>query len=188
MMVTFLTGILAIITGFYAWVTYKILLTNQLVVEEMKEQAEAFRRPYITITPYVVSGTPIIGLRIANTGQSPARSLKLNIDRDFYKFGEHQEEKNIARFTAFTETIDMFAPGAELIFDLAQGFKIFAPDADPKLLPKVFTITATYDFFGKKVTEKNTIDLVPFLASTQPRDLLLSELKNIREDIEKVNK
>lgn len=185
---TFLTAILAIITGFYAWVTYKILLANQMVVEEMREQAEAFRRPYITIAPYVLPGTPVIGIRITNTGQSPARSLSLNIDKDFYKFGEQKEEENIARFAAFTKTIDMFAPGAELTFDLAQGFKIFAEDADPKLLPKLFTITATYGFFGKTVIEKNTIDLVPFAQSTQPRDLLLFELQKIREAVEKLNK
>ncbi|MGA7561621.1 MAG: hypothetical protein WBW55_00245 [Desulfobaccales bacterium] len=185
-MLEVLTGILVIITGSYAWATYKILRANEKVVEEMKEQSEAIMRPYIRIAPYVVPGTPLLGIRIANTGQSPAQNLTLRMNKDFYKFGEHQDGKNIARFKAFCETIDMFSAGAELIFDLAQGFKIFAEDADPNLMPRLFTITATYQFFGKKVIENNIIDLNPFEGSTQPRDLLLSELGNIRNSIEEL--
>ena len=36
-----LTGALVLITGFYAWATYKILKANERVVEVMHEQAEA---------------------------------------------------------------------------------------------------------------------------------------------------
>lgn len=179
-----LTGILIIITGFYAWATYRILKANEKVVNVMKDQEETLRRPYIAITPYTVPGTPLIGIRIANTGKSPAQNLSLSMDKDFYKFGK--KEGNIAQFNAFREPIEMFAPGTELIFDLAQGFKIFAEDADPSIMPKLFTITASYEFFGKKVIEKNTIDLNPFLGSTLPRDSLIRELKEIREAIEKM--
>ena len=44
-MLEVLTGILVIITGSYAWATYKILRANEKVVEEMKEQSEAIMRP-----------------------------------------------------------------------------------------------------------------------------------------------
>jgi hypothetical protein len=178
-----LTGILIIITGFYAWSTYRILQANEKVVNVMRDQLEALRRPYITIAPYTVPGTPLIGIRISNTGKSPAQNLTLSMDKDFYKFGK--KEKNIAQFSAFREPIEMFAPGTELMFDLAMGFNIFAEDADPSIMPKVFNITSSYEFFGKKIIEKNTIDLKPFMKSTQPRDLLVKELEKIRETIDK---
>ncbi len=93
---------------------------------------------------------------------------------------------NIAQFNAFRKPIEMFSPGTELIFDLAMSFNIFAKDADPGIMPKLFSISACYEFFGKQVIEKNTIDLNPFLGSNLPRDLLIKELKNICDAIEKL--
>lgn len=185
-MMEILTAILIIITGFYAWATFRILRANEKIVEAMGEQSEAIKRPYITIAPYVVPGTPLFGIRIANTGQSPARNLRLSMDKDFYRFGKYNEGNNMSRFKAFRDPIDMFPPGAELIFDLAQGFKIFADDSDHSIMPRSFTITAIYEFFGKEVEEKNMIDLNPFEQSTQPRDSLVTELKGIREAINKL--
>ena len=42
MAIEVLTGLLVVITGFYAWVTYKMLTALQ-------QQAEAATRPYLTI-------------------------------------------------------------------------------------------------------------------------------------------
>lgn len=185
-MIEALTAVLVVITGFYAWATFRILRANEKVVAVMEKQAVAMGRPYITITPFVLSGTPLISLRIANTGQTAASNIRLTMDRDFYKFAEKQEGKNIATFVAFQQPIDMLAPGAELIFDLAQGFKIFAEDADEAIVPKVFTISASYKFPGGSVEERNTIDLRPFMESTQPRDLVVTELQEIRKAIENI--
>jgi hypothetical protein len=185
-MLEVLTAVLVMITGFYAWATFRILRANDKVVSVMEEQAVAMGRPYVTVTPFVLPGTPLISLKIANTGQSAATNLRLIIDRDFYKFAEKQESKNIANFKAFREPIEMFAPGTELTFDLAQGFKMFGNGADSDVVPTTFTITASYEFSGKKVEERNVIDLRPFEESTQPRDLIVSELKEIRKAIEKI--
>jgi hypothetical protein len=185
-MTELLTGLLVIITGFYAWVTYRILQANKSVVHVMLEQTEALMRPYIDIMPYVVPGTPIIAIRIKNTGRFPAKNLRLIIDKNFYRFGDQKENKNIAKFNVFLETIDMFSPGAELFFDLARCFDIFAKNVDYEITPNIFTITAHYEFFGKVVAENNTIDLKPLYESTQPRDLLVKGLKDIRESIEKL--
>lgn len=185
-MIEILTAVLVIITGFYAWATFRILRANEKVVSVMEKQAVAMGRPYVTVTPFVLPGTPLISLKIANTGQSAAKNLRLVMDRDFYKFAEKQEGKNIATFKAFQEPIEMLAPEAELTFDLAQGFKIFVEDADDDVVPKVFTITASYGFPGGSVEERNVIDLRPFEESTQPRDLIVSELQEIRKAIEKI--
>ncbi len=158
-MIEVLTALLVLITAFYAWATYRILKANERVVGVMQDELEALNRPYITVTPFIVPGTPLFCLRIANTGRTPAENLHLEMDRDFYKFAEKAEEKNVASFQAFKRAIPMFAPGAELLFDLAQGFKILGSDADPRITPKIFGITATYQFGNKKVTERNTVDL-----------------------------
>ena len=179
-----LTAVLVLITGFYAWATFRILRANEKVVSVMEKQVVAMGRPYVTVTPFVLSGTPLISLKIANAGQSAAKNLRLVIDRDFYKFAEKQESKNIATFKVFQEPIEMLAPGAELTFDLAQGFMIFSEDADDDIVPKVFTITASYEFSDMKIEERNVIDLRPFEESTQPRDLIVSELQEIRKAIE----
>ncbi len=70
-MIAFLTGLLVLITGFYAWATYRILKANELVVEAMREQSEATYRPYVTAGVYLEPDNPIFYLRIANTGKPP---------------------------------------------------------------------------------------------------------------------
>lgn len=153
----------------------------------MREQSEYLMRPYINITPYVVRGTPIVAIRISNNGRFPASNLRLCIDKNFYKFGDNNPKNNIAKFKAFNEPISMFAPGAELNFDLAMGFRLFDENADRHIMPTLFTITATNEFFGRKVTEENTIDLAPFLGVTLPRDLIAKELSKVSDAIKELS-
>ena len=47
-----LTAILVLITGFYAYVTFRILKANEKVVAEMGNQTESINRPYINIRPF----------------------------------------------------------------------------------------------------------------------------------------
>ena len=55
-----LTCLLVAITGFYAWVTYKMLTALQ-------QQAEAVTRPYLTINVFSEPHSVVFYLRIANT-------------------------------------------------------------------------------------------------------------------------
>ena len=57
-MIEILTAVLVIITGFYAWATFRILRANEKVVSVMEKQAVAMGRPYVTVTPFVLPGTP----------------------------------------------------------------------------------------------------------------------------------
>ena len=103
-----LTGALVLITGFYAWATYKILKANERVVEVMHEQAEAVTRPYVAVSALLETDNPIFYLRIANTGKTAATDLKLNLDKPFYRFAEKNEEKNLADYSAFKDMITSF--------------------------------------------------------------------------------
>lgn len=52
-----LTALLVVITGFYAWATFRILRANEAVVKVMKDQLEAQGRPYVHPSLFVVPGT-----------------------------------------------------------------------------------------------------------------------------------
>lgn len=184
-MIEILTAILVIITAFYAWVTFKILKANELVIQEMKNQHESLFRPYVSISPVLYTENPIFFLKIQNTGKIAADNLKLTIDKDFYQFGKIRDENNLKYFSAFTSRIDSFVPNAQMLFYLAQGFVVFGENAKEENTPSVFTITAKYDFWGKQVEEQTVIDLRPYLNSAIPHDPIVSRLKDIKESIDK---
>lgn len=184
-MIEFLTALLVIITGFYAWATFHILKANKCVVELMSEQSEALTRPYVSISAFLPSESIIFALRIANTGKTPAKNLKLTLDREFYKYGRSSGNNKFSDFVAFKEVIESFPPGAELIFDLAQGFKIFGEDSETGVTPACFSITAQYGYGDKSVIEENKIDLRPYFLSNLPKNPEVSQLKQIKESIEK---
>src|SRR4030043_491473 len=100
-MIDTLTAILVIITGLYAWFTFKILKANETLVEQMRNQQEATYRPYIFISPILFPENSIVFLKIKNSGLTAAQNLRLSLDKDFYQFGERREESNLRSFTAF---------------------------------------------------------------------------------------
>lgn len=186
-MLEIITSILVLITGFYAWATYKILRANERVVQVMSEQAEAMTRPYITIAQVLEVDNPIFYLRVSNTGRTPARNLRLKLDKSFYQFGEKTGDNNLAKYAAFNEPIDAFPPGAEITFSLAQSFKMFAEDADSEILPQKFAITAEYAYgVDKKIVEEHFIDLRPYRDADIPQDAVIRKLKDLARAVEKV--
>lgn len=180
------TGTLVVITAFYAWATFRILRANEKVVEVMHDQAEAFTRPYVAIAPLIEPDNPIFYLRISNIGRSNANKLKLTIDKSFYKFGRNSDEENLASFAAFNNVIESFPPGSEIIFSLAQSFKLFEEKADINTLPQTFTIIAEYSFDNKTVKEITVIDLKAYFRADIPQDPYVRKLKDIIKAIEKV--
>lgn len=185
-MIEILTALLVVITGFYAWVTYRILKANERVVEAMREQSEAAFRPYVTVTPFVEPDNPNFYLRIANLGKTAATDLRLTIDRSFFKFGRRSEGDDLASFAAFNQPIDSFPPDSEIVFGLAQSFVVFADGADPTTCPTTFTVTANYKFGQKQVEERHIIDLRPYKQADVPQDPVIRKLKAINESIGKL--
>lgn len=186
MVLEYITGALVIITAFYAWATFRILRSNEKVVEVMREQSEAVTRPYVTVALFLEPDNPIFYLRISNTGKTSAKKLKLTIDKSFHKFGEKSGESDLSSFTAFNNVIESFPPNAEIIFSLAQSFKIFGEEADKELLPQSFTITAEYSYENKTVKESNIIDLKSYFEANVPQDPYVRKLKDISKAIAKV--
>jgi hypothetical protein len=184
-MIELLTAILVIITGFYAWVTFKMLKANENVLLEMQTQREDLIRPYVDISISMFPDNPIFYLKIINSGKTAASNLKLTLDRDFFKVGEQKESNNLRNFNVFNNSINSFSPNTEILLMLAQGFKVFADDANEAILPKRFSITASYQYGNSSVTEETNIDLTPYLNSLQPYDSVVTKLKEIKQAIEK---
>jgi hypothetical protein len=186
MVIDYLTAILVFVTAIYAWLTHRLAVATEASVEALKSQSETALRPYVTVAPFVRSHTPFLYLRISNTGRTSARNLRLTLDRDFFQWGESkQPDKNLRNMTVFSTPIDSFAPGAELILALGQGWVIFGQDAKPEITPSQFSVTAAYEFFGKSVEELNQLDLRPFSGTEGERDPIVEELERIRQALEK---
>jgi len=173
--------LLVIVTGFYAGVSYKMF-------KEMRREHEASFRPYVSVSPIVYPGNVILYLRIKNTGKTSAQKLRLTLDRDFYQFGKRDSDHNIRNFKIFTEEIESFTPEEEIIFALAQGFVIFDKNADPKVTPSSFVVTAEYNSCtGKRIQEHIAVDLKPYLDSQIPYNPLVSDLDGIKKILEGIN-
>jgi hypothetical protein len=186
MMIEFLTAVLAFITAVYAYLTFRMTKASEASVEMMRSQSEAMARPYVTVVPFIRPHTTLLYLRVSNMGKMAAQNLHLSLDRDFFQFGEvNRPYRNLRTISAFAMPIDSFAPGMELIFGLAQGFVIFGEGTNPGACPTQLSITATYEFLGKSVTEVNRVDLRPYIGSEGERDPVVEELERIRNVMEK---
>ena len=180
MVIEWLTSLLVLITGYYAWVTHKMLTTVQ-------QQSEAVARPYLTINVFSEPHGVLYYLRIANTGRTGASNVRLTLDRDFYQLGQ-KHMPNLREASAFQQPIEQLPPGAEIVFGLAEGFVVLDDKADQSVTPLIFSINATYSYGEKTVSEMTTIDFRPYKASMHPPSVIADELKNIREQLEKIAK
>ena len=183
-----LTLALVLITGFYAWVTFRIQRANERAVEAMRQQTEAQLRPYVVVAATVRTGTTLVCLEVRNTGRSPALGLRLRMDRDFFPHAERNDNENIAKLPAFTEPIESLAPDARLIYVLGVGGTIFSPSVETSLCPKVFHVSADYCFAGESYMENNIIDLRPMLHSTIAQDAIATEVEKLRQTLEQLLK
>jgi hypothetical protein len=54
--------------------------------------------------------------------------------------------------------------------------------------PRIFRITADYEFEGEHVSEETVVDLNPFQYSAQPIDPVAEQLEKLRLSLEKLGK
>ncbi len=179
-----LTLALVVITGIYAYVTFRILKANEAVVTAMREQQLAMNRPYVQVGVTVRVGTQLLYLVIKNVGRAAAERLRLQLDRPVHCLGESAESRNLATYSAFSRQIDSLPPGAELLFLLGTGPTFFAPDAKEELAPKVFGVKAAYESGVSRFEESTTVDLRPFLNTDVPHDPIAEELERLRRSID----
>jgi hypothetical protein len=185
MAITVLTALLVVITGFYAWVTHRIMRANERTVAVMKEQVDALTRPYVTVGLVIVPNSHIFYLRIANTGKTGANNVRLLMDRDFFQYGR-QPGTNLREVSAFTQPIQQLTPGQEIVFGLAMGPQLVGDLLNPAITPPVFSVTATYSYANRTVIEETAIDVRPYRDSMRAPSPTATELAGIKAALEKL--
>lgn len=179
-----LTTVNIFLTTVFAVLTFFILKANRATVAAMRDQMADQARPFVHVSVQVRMGTPVIQLLVKNVGKSPAQKLTLNIDRDFYQYGEKTESRNLAKQSAFSQPIECLPPMSELLFDLGMGFKIFANDSVPAVCPTTFEVSADYSHATNTYSEITHVDLRPYLGTSVPQHPVVEELKHVRESID----
>ncbi len=158
-----LSLLLIIITGVYVFLTWKILKSNNLMIQTMTEQFQESVRPYVTATLAIREGV-IFVLEIKNRGKTPATNLELRLDKDFYQFSNDLEDRNLKNFQAFNQTISTFSPRETLSFDLSQGFNMGTKIENKILTPTQFKVSLNYFFLNSTYSETFVIDTAPYMS------------------------
>jgi hypothetical protein len=178
-----LTLCLVVVTALYCFFTYRILQANSEMVTQMRAQYESFIAPIITTT-ITIKHDAFLYLKVENRGQSPAKNLRLSLDKDFYRAAEFGDDHNIREYEMFNRVIPSFGPGEKLFIMLAQGFNLGKIVDSKEITPYQFTISATYKFGNKEITSTHEIDLKAYMHTSQDRSETLDELRKIRKAIE----
>lgn len=179
----FSTVILVIITAIYAFLTHRIARSNSLMVEQIEKQNFALTRPVIAINILSRQST-VLSLSITNRGNSPAQNLRLEIDKDFYRFAKNTEMENLKNFHVFKNPMPIFAVGDQLIFDLSQGFNFNTVNEGINLTPDTFCITVKYKMAEINFDEIHKIDIRPYfnsLAKMSKDDSLENMEKHLKQ-------
>lgn len=179
-----LTAVLTVITGVYAFLTWRISRANEALVAAMRVQHEAAFRPYVTVSTFTVPTDIRIYLRIENTGKTAARNVRLSLDRSFHRHA--RPDDNLQNYPAFSRPIESLPPGMRLPFTLGTGINLFGDSAKPELSPLLFNIRAQYEWEGGSADETNTIDLRSYFQTNIQGDPLVEEIKRLREAVEKL--
>ena len=74
------------------------------------------------------------------------------------------------------------------MFGLATGPQLLGDQLDPELTPPVFSVTASYSYGDRTVTEVTTIDVRPYRDSMRLPSAVAAELHAIKEQLEKMAK
>lgn len=175
-----------LLTAVFAGLTFFILRANRAAVAAMRDQMADQNRPFVAVTVQVRMGTPVIQLLVKNVGRSPAQNLRLHLDRDFFQFGEKGEGRNLAKQSAFSQTIDCLPPLSELLFDLGVGHQIFAGGVDQAVCPHTFTVSAEYQHVKNTYSEQTHVDLRPYMGTSVPRHPVVEEMERVRKSIDKL--
>jgi hypothetical protein len=184
-MIEVLTALLVIITGIYAWATYKILRANENVVGEMQRQSEEIARPRISIFAHTLPSRPMIHLTLRNIGPSSASNLRLRLSKPFYV---ETRNEDLAATTAFSKPIPNFGPGERMDFQLGRTFVILGENRDEKLRPLEFSIESDYWFGSRHYTETTQIDLGVLAMAALTTDAIVEQMTYLNNHLKEIRR
>jgi hypothetical protein len=170
-----LTGVLVLVTIYYAWQAHRSATM-------MQKQYESMMRPYIVVKPIRDGNT--YHLQISNTGKLPAENLQLELDSTFYCLRD--DDRDLTDEHLFAEGVDSFAPGSEVTYFLGRNIDIFNEDPSSSKTPTKFKVTASYSYSNEEVTESTTVDLRQFANFALLRRGVNRDIKKGREALHKI--
>ncbi len=171
-----LTLVLAVITGIYAFLTWRM-------VKETKRMREIQSEPNISI--YFKSKEEYIGLIdliIKNIGQGPAFNIKFTVNPDF----KYTDQKNISELNLFKNGVHHLAPGQQIVIFLNSLVVMI----DKKLCMN-FDVTVNYvNSARKKFQNTYNIDLSEIVGLRRvgepPLKKISDQLEKMKEAMEKM--
>lgn len=171
-----LTFVLAIITGIYAYLTWKM-------VNETKRMREIQSEPNISV--YFKSKDEYIGfidLIIRNIGRGPAFNIKLSVSPDF----QYSDRMNISELNLFKNGIHHLAPDQQISFFLNS-----LPAMIEKKLCMRFDISVKYeDTVGNGFQNSYNIDLNELMGIRRvgepPLKKISDQLDKMKDAMEKM--
>lgn len=148
---------------------------------EIKDIANrrATARPLIVVDTFIMHSL-IVGLSFKNVGSDVALNVRFKADKNLKLRKQDAEDIPI-----FSRGVKFFPPGKEFIFWYGSFPEIVKNDAKPSS----FKITVSYKKINDPLTEFTDdfyIDIEDYYYTTTKTSLVEDELKNIKEEIQKL--
>ena len=174
-----LTAVMVMLTYLYVRYTKLILEANHKTLEEVKEQAWLASRAYLVFR-LVFKHQCICAFELANEGRSPARSVRLSLDRGIFQGGNR--EKRINDLPMFSRGLEVVPPGVRSSVLLWSG----TVKPGTELYPDKFKITARYETLGRNVQEETTLDV--YIYSEFPPYSIEESLQKMARTLDEIKK
>ena len=148
-MIEFLTSLLVIITGVYAFLTFRILQANRNSVAAMNAQIDAATRPYVHFDLELRG--PLVEASLRNTGITAGRDITVTTTPPLRV--TIQNESRPSRLTS--GSLALLSPGREL-----REFIGRIEHVRPLSESLAFTASVAYtDMSGRRYTDEFAVDL-----------------------------
>lgn len=151
------TVALLAVTAAYAWATFRL-------VSVAREQLWEASRPRMLVAARTNQGGQFLLIHVENVGASPARNLRLSIDRPVHRtFGKKDDLREIS---LFANGVRAFPPNTPSRYGLGGSFDFLSDNADRQKHPLSFTVSASYEHNGRTICDSFPIDLENQYASS----------------------
>ena len=184
-MIELFTFLLVIITGVYAFLTFRILQANRASLALMSSQIESSTRPYVVIS-LSRERAVFYSFEVSNLGRSAARRLQLTCDPEIKPVGAAGNVVQVGKPTdasgLFRHPTTYLSPGqtVKVLFGHYSGIRASYPSL-------TFNITLRYDSVGNSYEENAELSLKPTDETSHLTEYDVGkELHEIREVLDRI--
>jgi hypothetical protein len=177
-------ALMVLLTATYVFFTGAMVVASLKSIKAARDQSWWTSRAYVVLR-LVFREQMVLAFEVTNEGKTPARMLKLTLDRDIFEFGER--DKRVNDFPMFSTPIAAFPAGSKCSFSLWLGTVKLGGD----LYPAQFTVTATYESLGRSVTEETALSAEVFrefppLTVEESLHKVTKDMNEVKETLKKM--